>query len=79
MRRFQLDRVAAALVQDTKRDAGQVRDDIERLLRQEPFAPEAGSSVFRWPAGRARAWSLPDSERERGGRPPMIGAGSNGA
>ena len=40
--RFQLDRVAAAWAQDTKRDAGQMRADIEQLLRRKAFAPGAG-------------------------------------
>jgi len=40
--RFQLDRVASAWAQDTKRDPGQVHRDIEELLRQKTFAPAAG-------------------------------------
>ena len=40
--RFQLERVASAWAKDTKRDAGQVRADIDQLLRQKAFAPGAG-------------------------------------
>jgi potassium-transporting ATPase KdpC subunit len=40
--RFQIERVADAWAKDTKRDPGQVRHDIEELLRQHTFAPAAG-------------------------------------
>jgi len=39
---FQLDRVAAAWAKDTNREPGQVRREIERLLRQKTFAPLDG-------------------------------------
>ncbi|MDF3837065.1 potassium-transporting ATPase subunit C [Cupriavidus basilensis] len=39
---FQLDRVAAAWARDTRRDAGQVRQEIADLLRQRATAPLGG-------------------------------------
>jgi potassium-transporting ATPase KdpC subunit len=40
--KFQLDRVASAWAQDTKRDQGEVRRDIEALIQQKAFAPGGG-------------------------------------
>jgi potassium-transporting ATPase KdpC subunit len=40
--RYQLDRVAAAWAQDTKRDAGDVRKEIEALLQTKTRAPFGG-------------------------------------
>ena len=39
---YQLDRVSAKWAADTKRDAGSVRAEIERLLQQKAFAPFNG-------------------------------------
>ena len=40
--RYQLDRVAGAWAQDTKRDAAAVRNEIERLLAEKAHAPLGG-------------------------------------
>ena len=44
---FQLDRVAAKWADDKKRDAAEVRKEIEQILQTDAFAPLGGSSARR--------------------------------
>ncbi len=64
--RFQLERVAAAWAQDTKREPGAVRREVEELVRQKTFAP--GGGLFGVPMVNVLELNL--ELRKKYGEPP---------